>query len=360
MMRLIFIVSILGNGGAERVVVNLSNYLVELGIDVSIITIYGSRKDYVIDERIKHIPIVCKSQLRLMRPIERLKKLRNIVKVINPNVVISFLADVNIHTLISLAGTSYKVLVSERNDPQRDPKKKWMRSLRDQLYKKAGGIVFQTEYAKSYFINKVPERIPQVIIANPIKQGLPHYIGCEEGTIFITACRLNKQKNLHLMINSVKRVLDSGYECFLNIYGEGPMRQELEAYINSVGLDERVRLCGFSDSIHEKMAEATAFIISSDFEGISNSMLEALAIGIPVIATDCPVGGARQYILNEVNGYLVPCRDVDSMSKAMIDVIENPAKAIDMGKEATKIREIISTKNIAAQWMDFIDKEIAK
>ena len=360
MKSVIFIIGTMGNGGAERVIANLSNQFVQDDIKVSIITIYGTLQTYRLNDKVSLCHIVCKLKIKALRPLERMMKMRKIISRISPDIVVTFLADVNIYTLMALIGKEVPIIVSERNDPTKSPATKWMRKLRNTLYKRASGVVYQTHEAAEYFERYVPNKIKQTIVANPIKDDLPFYVSRPEKVEFITACRLNRQKNLHLMINSVKRVLDSGYECFLNIYGEGPMRQELEAYINSVGLDERVRLCGFSDSIHEKMAEATAFIISSDFEGISNSMLEALAIGIPVIATDCPVGGARQYILNEVNGYLVPCRDVDSMSKAMIDVIENPAKAIDMGKEATKIREIISTKNIAAQWMDFIDKEIAK
>ncbi|MEN3004734.1 glycosyltransferase [Dehalobacterium formicoaceticum] len=360
MKSLVFVIGTMGNGGAERVIANLSNQFVHDDIKVSIITIYGTLQSYPLNDKVSLYHILCNSKIKVLRPLERMMKMRRIIGQISPDIVVSFLTDVNIHALITLIGKEVPIIVSERNDPTKSPNAKWMRMLRDALYKEASGVVYQTQDASNYFEKYVPDKIKQTIIANPIKDDLPFYVSRPAKVEFITACRLNKQKNLHLMINSVKRVIDSGYECFLNIYGEGPMRQELEAYIASVGLDERVSLCGFSDSIHEKMAKATAFIISSDFEGISNSMLEALGIGIPVIATDCPIGGARQYIINEVNGYLIPCRDVDSMSKAMIDVIKNPAKAIEMGKEATKIREMISTKKIVSQWTDFINKVIVK
>lgn len=360
MKSLVFVIGTMGNGGAERVIANLSNQFVHDDIRVSIITIYGTLQTYQLNDKVSICHIVCNSKIKVLRPLERMMKMRRIITRISPDIVISFLADVNIHTLIALIGKKVPIIVSERNDPTKSPSAKWMRKLRDALYKGASGVVYQTRDAAAYFEKYVPNKIKQTIIENPIKEDLPFYVSRPEKVEFITACRLNQQKNLHLMINSVKRVIDRGYECSLNIYGEGPMKQELEAYIDSVGLNERVRLCGFSDSIHEKMTKATAFIISSDFEGISNSMLEALGIGIPVIATDCPVGGARQYIVNGVNGYLVPCREVDNMSNAMIDVIKNPVKAIEMGKEATKIREIVSVKNIASQWMDFIKKVIAK
>jgi len=360
MKSITFVIGTMGNGGAERVIANLSNQFVNDGINVSIITIYGTLQTYRLDDKISLNHMICNIKIKAFRPLERMIKLRHIIKQISPDIVVSFLADVNIHTLIALIGSEVPIIVSERNDPMKVPSMKWMRALRNVLYKRASGVVFQTHDAANYFEKYMPNRVRKAIIANPIKDDLPFYLPKPEKIEFITACRLNKQKNLHLMINSIKQVIDSGYDCCLNIYGEGPMRQELKAYIDSLGLNGRVCLCGFSDNIHEIMARATAFIISSDFEGISNSMLEALGIGIPVIATDCPVGGARQYIKNGVNGYLVPCRDVEHMRKAMIDIIENPIKAIEMGKKATKIRKMISIKNIALQWVEFINKVLLK
>lgn len=346
----------MGNGGAERVIATLSNRFVKYGIDVSIITIYGDQKDYEINEKVNYLPIICKCRLRIFRPIERFIKIRNCVRKINPDVVVSFLADVNIHVILSLIGMDKLLIVSERNDPQQDPTQKWMRHLRDILYKRVNGIVFQTDEAKNYFEKILPRNIETAIIANPIKENLPYYEADYNTTEFLTACRLNPQKNLKLMIDAVNEVIREGYDCSLKIYGEGPLHEDLENYINHCNLGSYIELCGFTKEIHEKMAHAAGFIISSDYEGISNSMIEALAIGMPVIATDCPVGGARMYIKNGINGFLVPCNDKEALAGAIRSVLDDKKQAIMLGHSASSIRNELDPATIVEQWLNYMNR----
>ena len=354
MKKITFVIGILGKGGAERVIVNLANAFVKYGWQIDIITIYGDRQDYVLDENIRVTPILCKCPIRILRPFERFIEIRKNIKKIKPNLVVSFLADVNIHVIVSLLGVRQKLIVSERNDPQSDPEQKWMRKLRDKLYTRADGAVFQTEDAKAYFKSILTGNTTTTIIPNPIKEGLPYYNKMTKSNHFITACRLNKQKNLPLMIDAMGKLIEEGYECELDIYGDGILHEEIQSYIQNKHLDRYIHLCGFSKNIHEKMKDALGFVISSDYEGISNSMLEALAIGIPVIATDCPVGGARMYLKNNVCGYLVPCRDVNRLADAMCSVLINRDEAIQRGENATEIRKILDPVLIADQWRKYL------
>ncbi len=354
-MRIVFVIGVMGNGGAERVIANLSNEFVLYGWNVDIITIYGSKQDYELDRRVKIRNIICKCPVRLLRPFERFIAIRRCIKEGNPGVVVSFLADVNIHVIISMLGMKKKLIVSERNDPQRNPKPKWMRWLRDRLYDRVDGIVFQTKDAEAYFAAFLKERVKTEIIPNPIKDNLPVYNRATDSNEFITACRLNAQKNLPLMIDAVKTLVDRGFDVRLSIYGEGPERKKLKAYIESLGLEDRVFLCGFTNEIHDKMKNAACFVISSDYEGISNSMLEALAIGVPVVATDCPVGGARMYIADDITGRLVPCGDRDALAEAMMTAVIDRDKAIEWGKNASQIRNNLSIKDITFKWKKFIE-----
>ncbi len=355
-MKITFVIGVMGNGGAERVIANLSNEFVLYGWDVNIITIYGSRQDYELDKRVSVRNIICRCPVRLLRPFERIFTIRKYIKEENPDVVISFLADVNIHVILSMLGIRKKLIVSERNDPQRDPNSKWIRRMRDRLYAKADGIVFQTKDAEAYFDKIIKKRIKTAIIPNPIKDNLPIYNKDTKSNQFITACRLNKQKNLPLMIDALKTLIDNGIDVRLNIYGEGPERKNLEAYIDSLGMSNEVSLCGFANDIHEKMQDAACFVISSDYEGISNSMIEALAIGIPVVATDCPVGGARMYIKDGVSGRIVPCGDKKAFAEAMQAAITDRKKAIEWGENASQIRGYLKAKDIALMWKDFIEE----
>ena len=358
MFKIIFVIGVMGKGGAERVIAAISNELVKSNFDIEIITIYGNRQDYYLDDRIKLCPIICKNRFRVLRPFERIVRLRKMIKNSNPDAVISFLADVNIHTIISMAGLSIPLIVSERNDPRQDPEYSWQRKMRDILYRKVDGFVFQTEDAANYFKDIIPQKSKQSIIPNPLTPNLPSYDYGIDNMRLITACRLNHQKNLKMMIDSVKIVREKGILCSLDIYGQGPLQNELDEYIRKNNCGGYIALKGFSNRIHDEMLESEGFLISSNYEGISNSMIEALAIGIPVIATDCPVGGARMYIEDHVSGWLIPVGDTVRFSNAIEELLTDKERSEKYGKEASKVRTMLDTKNITEKWEEFISSVI--
>ena len=141
----------------------------------------------------------------------------------------------------------------------------------------------------------------------------------------------------------------------LHIYGEGPLKNELQQKIDELGLNDCIHLLGSTRNLHEILANSFMFVSSSDHEGLSNSMLEAMAIGIPVVCTDCPIGGASMFIRNKVNGILTPIKDSDYFFKSMKYVIDNKKLLADMSKEAIKIREDLDASVIAKQWYDIIN-----
>lgn len=354
MNKITFIIGIMGNGGAERVISILSDIFVKKDYQVSIITIYGDKIDYKLNSKVKHIPIKCSSKWRLFRSIERCIFLRKYYINQKPDVVISFLADVNIHSLIAGLFTNTKIIVSERNDPNQDPKNRLIRKIRNIVYRRADGLVYQTPDAKRYF--RYLSKKNNVIIPNPIKDNLPFPYRGERKKEIVTACRLSQQKNLVMMIDAFNIIQNIYKEYKLIIYGEGPLREKLEQYIEEKGLREKVFLPGFSKNLHYDMLKAKMFVISSNYEGISNSMLEALAIGLPVIATDCPIGGSRIFIKNGFNGVLVNIGDTKAMAEAMINIIENDQYSKKLSSNAATIRKKLSTEVIGDMWINFVEQ----
>ena len=353
--KVLFVIGILGNGGAERVIAALANRLIENNVEVGIVTIYSTRQDYALNSKIELKHIVANNKIKIIRPIERVTKLRDYIKYYNPDCVVSFLADVNIHTILACRYSNIPLIVSERNDPYQDPEQKIIRKMRDFLYNKVDGLVLQTNDAKQYFDLKIAKNFSRTVIANPLTPNLSYF---KQGIVhnrMITACRLNSQKNLKMMINAIKNVNKSGIDCYLDIYGDGPLRDELQNYINKNDIEDKVHLKGFSKNIHDEMINSKGFLISSNYEGISNSMLEALAIGIPVVATDCPIGGAKMFIKNKKNGWLTSVGNEKEFTSAITELLSNYNKAIDMGKEATKIRDILDVDIICQEWMNFIN-----
>ncbi|OUQ33619.1 glycosyltransferase [Massilimicrobiota timonensis] len=357
MAKIVFVIGSLGKGGAERVISILANNLNQRGYHVSIILVYENRIDYPINEKIN---IVCLnnyiSSNYIVRIPSRVRYLRKIIKKMNCNLVISFLTEINIYSIVSLLFTHIPLIISERNDPYHDPHQKLLRFLRKVSYKYADGIVYQTEDAKRFFKRLY---IKNRIIPNPIIENLPtHNKLNKRNNKIVTFCRLTEQKNLKMLINAYDKLpkqLKLEYQ--LEIYGEGPQKTLLKKYVQEKKLQTRVIFKPFSNNIHEEIINASLFVSTSDYEGISNSMLEALAIGLPVICTDCPIGGAKLAITNNYNGILVNIRDEETLTKKIKLLLENEDIADNISSHYKETREKFSESTIVDNWELFL-KEI--
>ena len=166
-------------------------------------------------------------------------------------------------------------------------------------------------------------------------------------------------KNLLLLIDSCFELFEQYPDYTLSIYGEGAEKPNLKEYVRQKGLEQKVVFHDFDIALHDKIKDCAMFVSTSDREGISNSMLEAMAIGLPTICTDCPAGGARMMITPYENGLLVPCCDKDALVKAMKEVIDNPELADKMSRNSVKIRERLNIDRIVRMWMDAIE-EVSK
>ncbi|EOV9526571.1 glycosyltransferase family 4 protein [Bacillus cytotoxicus] len=354
MRKVMFVIGVLSNGGAERVISILAKEMSNRGYEVSIVTVFGDNNNYVTDKRITLYPIKQKYKNKMLRVMKIVRKTRQIIKRQNPDLIISFDATINLYTIISCTFLPNKLIVSERNDPYQYPGNKGIRRVRDFLYRFCDGFVFQTEDAKKYFSSRIQEK--GVVIPNPITSNLPYWNEENSEKTIITASRLNKQKNLPMLINAYSKIKDSFPEYKLKIFGVGELRDELLDQIEQSGLSDKITLPGFSNDIHNEMANSDLFVIPSDYEGISNSMLEALAIGVPVISTDSPIGGAKMFIKNEENGLLIKVGDTDGLVQAMNKVLSDKNFAKHLSYEARKIREDLKLEKIAKNWVEFAQK----
>lgn len=348
MKKILFIINALGNGGAQRVVQLLANSLNSADYSVKVLCISRIEKEY--DHSGFEIDYLNHNGAHLSK-FQRIKAIRKYLKKDKPDVVIAFEYFINMDVIIATRGLKLKVIVSERNDPAQQKDRKLVNFLRDYLYRKADALVCQTPDAKAYFSEKVQRHA--VIIPNPVKSGLPQWSG-EDSKKIINFCRLEKQKNLPLLINAFERIYaaDNGLELY--IYGDGKEKESLQKFIDSKGLGKAVHLCAAVNNIHEIAAGCRLFVSSSDYEGLSNSMLEAMAMGMPTICTDCPCGGARMVIENNVNGILVPVGDRDALVAAMRKVISDVGFAAEIAAAAQNISKKLSQTKITEKWIEVI------
>ena len=220
------------------------------------------------------------------------------------------------------------------------------------MYSKADNIVFQTNDAKNYFSKKIQAK--SVVIPNPIKSNLPYWNKENFNKEIITACRMTAQKNLKMLLDSFNIFSKKNGEYILSIYGEGEELNSLVSYAKEIGINDKVFFRGYCIDVHNKIKDSAIFVMTSDYEGISNAMLEALAIGIPTICTDCPIGGARQFIKDGVNGFLVPVRDYKMFSEKMDYLVNDKELMLSFYSNAIKIRDELEVKKILSRWEELL------
>lgn len=265
------------------------------------------------------------------------------------DLIISFMDNPNVATLLAARGLSNTVIISERNHPGRDNVQPHIKRYRNRLYPWADTIVFQTQEERDYYPEAVKKK--GVIIENPVKEGLPKPYRGKRRKEIITFCRIDRQKNLPGLIRAFCLIKEQYPEYNLAIYGKGNQEQAIRDVIRENHLEERVFLRAYNSDVHKLVYDAAIYVSFSDYEGISNSMLEAMAMGMPVICTDCPAGGAREMIEHQKNGLLVPVGDEKAMARAMAELIDCPEKAERLGKMAEKINKRCSVENITDQWL---------
>ena len=168
---------------------------------------------------------------------------------------------------------------------------------------------------KDLFPTKIQKN--SVVIGNPLSEQMPAPYFGERRKEIVNFCRLDAPKNLKLLLDAFSLLVEEYSEYQLKIYGDGPLRDEMQKYIEKLGLENNAFLLPFHENIHEIIKDAAMFVTSSDYEGLSNSLMEAMALGMPVIATDCLGGGAAALIVDGKNGFLVPRGDVQSLYRAM-------------------------------------------
>ena len=354
-LKITFILPSLGQGGAERVASNLLNSLANRGYETSVILVSRRIVSYHLDERVRVECLDCDDDNALpflKRFRIRLNKIKGAVNKLSSDVVISFMSETNIDVCFALFNSKIPIIVSERNDPAIDPASRVKQFLRKIAYLKPKGFVFQTPDAQNYFSKRIRKK--SKIILNPLIDNLPK-LNIDKEKRIVAVGRLHKQKNFPLLIEAFEIFSRVHPEYVLEIYGEGALKEELVQIIKEKGLQDKVFLKGFCKDVHQKIVSAEMFVMTSGYEGMPNALLEAMALGLTCISTDCPCGGPRMLIKNNENGLLVPLKDVNALKEAMNYVAENPLEAKEMAKNAVQIREMADGDKIVDNWLQMVN-----
>lgn len=324
-MRKVFLyINAINGGGAERVMVNLARVLAEQGIDATLVTSFRDSWEYPLDPRVRRLTLEEEQlhQSRLQRNLGRIAKLRHLCRKEKPDLLLAFMAEPNFRAVMATRGLPVKTVVSVRNDPEREYAGKAGRLVGKYLLPLADGCVFQTRDAKAWFPEKLQKK--SAIIYNAVK---PEFYEVQRAPVpgeIVTCGRLEEQKNHALLIEAFARVQVRHPDAVLKIYGEGSLRPTLERQIAALGLQGKVQLMGATRDVAAALRTASLFVLSSDYEGMPNALMEAMAAGVPCVSTDCPCGGPRELFGAELADRLVPCKDAAALADAMERALTSP------------------------------------
>lgn len=342
MKKITFILGSMGRGGAERVISILSRSYAERGYETDIIVLLSGEVGYELHETTRVIDFSGKGKSRIKRLPYWLKSIRNYYKENKPDVIVSFAARINVIVKMALTGMKPNLIVSERNDPRYDGRSRFVDFMTKRIYPKVSAVVFQSKRAESYF----PKLRNSKIIPNPIvcqcraEDTNPDKV--------VSVGRLTAQKNQKMLINAFSEVVKKKPSAFLEIYGSGELEEQLKTQILNLGLEKNVFLKGNVSDIHFRIKDAAVFCLSSDYEGLSNALLEALAMGIPCVSTNC--AGADEYITNSENGFIVKVGDGNGIAQRICELLENETLRKTFSERSAEESKAFLLSGVIKEW----------
>lgn len=354
-----FYIDCLQYGGAERVMANLCNLMADRMFDVVLINDIHSdetKKEYSIDKRVNRFFLDDGNIKNGF--FKKVKIIRQYIKKEKPDAVIAFLGPPNYRAILASIGLKTKIIVSVRNDPTKEYGVGIKKIIANILFSFADGIVFQTKEASLYFSSLIRKR--SAIIFNPVAQKFYSVLWNGKNKEIAVVGRLQRQKNPLLALKAFNLIQCDFPDYKIVFYGDDELKKDIIDKSVEYGIEDKVIIFGKAVDIEKRLADSKLFLLSSDFEGMPNSLLEAMAVGVPVVSTNCPCGGPRFIIQNENQGELVECNNAFSMANAIKGLLSDPKKMEKMSIFERERALDFKEDKVVDSWITFIDKVVNK
>ncbi|MDO4294393.1 MAG: glycosyltransferase [Eubacteriales bacterium] len=353
MRHIAFYIGSLKKGGAERVFVNLAAYFLSRGYQVTMVTQYRMENEYELPEGVRRVisDITEQEQRgRIANVWLRYRKLRRIFREIRADLVLSTIGKNNFMALLANALLPTKVVVSVVAEPTEEYPNALMRFLAKTLFVFADGIVMQTTDAVRFFPPYLQRKC--VILKNSLNPAFvrPRYEG-ERPQELVVVGRMDENKNQRMAIRAFARLADSFPQARLILYGDGPLRETLQR--EAERFPGRILLPGRVSDVPERIGKAYAFLLTSFTEGMPNTLIEAMSLGLACVSTDCPCGGPRDLIRDGENGFLVPPDDDRALAERLRLLLSDPERANRMGQQAARLQEEYLPERVNREWENY-------
>ncbi len=355
--RILLVIDSLRGGGAERQISQMANYWARKGWAVTLASWSSSEVPdfYELDPGVtrEHLDIWSFARRRerpLVAAMRSIWRLARLIRRIHPDVVLSFSEASNVLAVAACKATRTRCVVANRQNPDfvMSAKRHWRIPVAI-AYANAASVVVQTKAAAQWMKEKFGLRCE--VIPNALRDLLTPS-GLRQKTV-VCVGRLDEHKGHDILIRAFEKLRDAHRDWRLVIVGDGSMKQSLEALCNELNIREHVEFAGASSNVESWMESAGIFVLPSWHEGFPNVLIEAMAMGAPVISADCPYGPS-EIITDNRDGRLVPVGDIEQLAVAMADLIASPAQRQELGLRALDVRSRYRQDAVMALWQDVV------
>lgn len=356
-MKILFLNTNIGYGGASKMLVWVANRAAGAGHDVSLLTYRIEDENQKLKNGVKHIHCQIEEEGGKKHLLKSVLYIRRLIKKEDIDVAVAFLSPSQLRLSLAALGTKTKLLFSHRGDPTLKTaggwKNKILSAINSWAFRQADFYVFQTKQAEQAFSPIIQSR--SLVIPNPIT---PLFRTTQRATSMekriVCVGRLDiRQKRQDLLIESFKRISVRYPDYTLELYGDGPDDEKLRVL---AGDCSQIYFMGKTSDVVSAVQNASMLVLSSDFEGIPNALLEAMSLGVPCISTDCTPGGAAMLIQDNQNGLLVPRGNADALASAMEWFIEHPREREAMGVAGKQVNVLFAEDSVGKEWMRVFDR----
>lgn len=355
-----FYIGALSKGGAERVFINLSEYFLQNGYKVTFITQYKKEDEYPLPQGAdRYISDLDESEQkgRIYNFFARVMKLHKIIRLTGADLLMTTIGKSNFMAIVCSMFLPTRVVVSVVAEPALEYPTKVMRILLQTLFGEADGIVMQTTRQQQFLRYGLRKR--SVILHNSVNPdfAIPRYDGKRRHDICMVG-RMDDNKNQAMAIRAFVKVTKTHPEARLILMGDGPSKDDLMKLASNLNIDDKVEFTGIVSDVPARLHKAYAFLLTSDTEGMPNTLLEAMSLGVACVSTDCPCGGPAMMIESGANGILVPVNDDAALADAMLDLLDSEEYMNRLGRAAQITMEAYSPETVNAEWKSYFDSVI--
>ena len=343
-LNLLFVTSTLYWGGAQRVTNILANALSQRH-NITVAYCFDSGRSLDFSERceIRKLPDYDGNDPWPMKTICILKQAKALKELKKERSIDASISLGNVGNLINaLSRGKERVICSERNNPKRSLGKLFF--LTRLAYARADHVVFQSEDVRRMYPEQI--RRKSTILKNPLP--IPRPADKERKKKIVALGRLTAQKNHALLIRSFAGFHRQFPEYSLHLYGEGELEAEMRRLIDSLQLSDCVFLEGNQADVHEQIRDAEQFVLSSDYEGLSNALLECMSMGIACISTKCE--GSVDVIRDGENGLLAELGDEEALTRQMCRLARDPELRQRLERQAMEDMKAFDQNVVVKDW----------